>query len=204
MDVAVPLPEIHGASRLLGDPRSEILVGNKEEGSIRRSCLHDFHRVAACADHISQCLHTRTAVDVGDDVIVLCRVIGEERLKFFSRTGIGQGTPRVHVGNDDGLRGVQDLCGLTHEVNTAEDNDVGIRLGGLNAQAKRVSHEVGHVLDLLNLVVMGEDDCIPLAFESQNLSRQIGGMGVAHRDEWNRRDSSGLGSRFLSNSWVRK
>jgi hypothetical protein len=83
-------------------------------------------------------------------------------------------------------------------VNTTEDNHVGIRLGGLNAQAERVSHEVGHVLDFLDLVVMGEDDCIPLALESQNLSRQIGGMGVTHADEGDKRDSRVLGSRFFS------
>ena len=130
-------------------------------------------------------------------------MIVKECLQFFSGAGIGQRATSLHVGNNDGLRGVQDLCGLTHEVNPAKDNHVGTRLGGLDAQAERVSHEVGHVLDLFDLVVMGEDDGIPLAFESQDLCREIGGMGVTHGDDGDKRDSSGLVSRFLSNSWVR-
>jgi hypothetical protein len=56
-------------------------------------------------------------------------------LQFVGWAGIGEGTSGLHIGNDDSLPRTEDLCGLTHEVNPAEDDHVGIGLGSFLTQA---------------------------------------------------------------------
>jgi hypothetical protein len=50
-------------------------------------------------------------------------------------------------------------------VDAAECDRVGVGGRGLARQAKRVAHEVGHVLHLRDLVVVGEDHGVPLLGE---------------------------------------
>ena len=57
-------------------------------------------------------------------------------------------------------------------MHAAEDDDVGIGLGRFLAQLQRVAHEVGDVLHLAALVVMGEDNGVPFLFKLQDLFYQ--------------------------------
>ncbi len=58
---------------------------------------------------------------------------------------------------------------LRHEVDAAEDDDIGVSSGGFLAQLQRIADEVGDVLHLAALVVMGEDDGVLLLFKLQDL-----------------------------------
>ena len=67
-------------------------------------------------------------------------------------------------------------------MNAAKDDDIGISLGGFLTEPKRVSDKISDILNLLDLVIMSENDGLPLSFESKNLSDQIGGMGWGESD----------------------
>ncbi len=73
---------------------------------------------------------------------------------------VGHGAAGGHVGEDDLLVGLgEDVGGLGHEVDTAEDDELGLwLLGGPLGQVEGVAAEVGELDDVLALVVVAEDD----------------------------------------------
>ena len=62
-------------------------------------------------------------------------------------------------------------------MDAAEDDDVRAGARGLLREAEGVAHEVGHVLNLRDLVVVREDDGVELAFEGENLAGERLGLG---------------------------
>ena len=136
VDVTVALPQIHLAAGLLHDPRAEILVGHEEDIAVGRRGPDDFLRVAARADDVGERFHAGAAIDVGDDVIVFLRVLGEKTRQLVRRTGFGKRAAGVEIGQDHFLRRVQDLGGLGHEMDAAEENDFGVGLRRLKAQSR--------------------------------------------------------------------
>ena len=80
VDITIALPKIHWTPGPLDHPRTQVLIGNKKNISIRRSAPDDFLGVAAGADHVGERLHPGAAIDVGDDVIILVGVLIEIRL----------------------------------------------------------------------------------------------------------------------------
>ena len=169
VDVAGSLPEIHGPACLLHDPSSEILIRNEEYVAIFGSGLDYLYGVSTSTDNIGEGLHSGAAVDVGNDEVVLLGMLIEIGLQFVGWAGIGEGTSGLHIRNDDSLPRTEDLGRLTHEVDPAEDDHVGISLGSFLTQAEGVSHEIGDLLDLLDLVVMRQDYGIPLLLQAENL-----------------------------------
>jgi hypothetical protein len=59
-------------------------------------------------------------------------------------------------------------------MNATEDDDIGIGFGSLLAQPQGITHEISDILDLLDLVVMRQNDSIPLHLQAQNLGGKIG------------------------------
>src|SRR5207247_9081184 len=87
---------------------------------------------------------------------------------------------RLEVWDQHGLVRRQDLLGLGHEVDAAEHDRLGVRSGRLPRQAERIADEVGHVLPLGNLIVVGEDDGVPLARERLHLVLDRCDLGRDH------------------------
>ena len=54
-------------------------------------------------------------------------------------------------------------------MDAAKDDHVGIGLGGFLTQAEGIPDKVRNLLDLLDLVVVRENDGIPLLLETQDL-----------------------------------
>ena len=90
-------------------------------------------------------------------------VLGLPGAQLLGRDRVGQRAAGVEVGDQDGLLGREDRGRLGHEVHAAEGDDVGVGGGRLLAEAERVAHVVGDVLDLGQLVVVGEDHRVALA-----------------------------------------
>jgi len=70
-------------------------------------------------------------------------------------------------------------------VNACEDNDIGIGLGCLLAQAEAVADVIGDILNLRFLVVVGQDDSIAFFFQLVDLGCEVEGgvyveVEVAH------------------------
>jgi hypothetical protein len=59
-------------------------------------------------------------------------------------------------------------------VDAAEGDRLGVRRRSLPREAERVADEVGHVLHLRHLVVVGEDDGVALARERAHFLMQLG------------------------------
>ena len=92
----------------------------------------------------------------------------------IGRAAVGERAAGLHVGHHHDLVGVQDLRGLGHEVHAGEEDDVGVRLLGFLRELERVAEEVGDVLDVALLVVVGEQDRVALALEAADLVFEVG------------------------------
>ena len=122
---------------------------------------------------VGQRLDLGRRVDVHDrDRAGMLRLPGAQLL---GGDRVGERAARVEVGDQDGLLGREDRGGLGHEVHAAEGDDVGVGGGRLAAEAERVADVVGDVLDLGELVVVGEDDRVALAGERAHLVLQRAG-----------------------------
>ena len=64
-------------------------------------------------------------------------------------------------------------------MHAAKDDALGIRLSGFHRQPKRITREVGQVLDRRNLVVVREDDRVFLAAQVVDLGDELLGRQVA-------------------------
>jgi hypothetical protein len=59
--------------------------------------------------------------------------------------------------------------GLGHEVHAREHDHLGIDLHGLAGERQAVAHDIGHAVeDFRRLVIVGEDDGVPLALQRQD------------------------------------
>ena len=104
-----------------------------------------------------------------------------ERLELVGRTAVGERAARLEVRHHDDPLRVQDLRGLGHEVDAAERDHVAVDLRGGLRERERVAHEVGEVLDLGLLVVVGEQHRVALFLEREDRGLEIVGDLVARR-----------------------
>jgi hypothetical protein len=58
-------------------------------------------------------------------------------------------------------------------MNPAKDDNLGLSVGRLLAQAQRIADKVGYILDLAQLVIMGQNYSLPLLFKAQYLAHQF-------------------------------
>ncbi len=79
-----------------------------------------------------------------------------------SGAGVGERATGIQIRKENLLVGIEDLGGLSHEVDAGENDDVGIRLRRLPCQSKRVAYIISNVLDVRLLVVMRQQDGILL------------------------------------------
>src|ERR1051325_9393327 len=75
MDVTGPLPKIHLSSCPLHHPCAEILVRDEENVSISRRAPNNFFGISAGTNDIGKGFDSGAAIDVGDHVIILLRVL---------------------------------------------------------------------------------------------------------------------------------
>jgi hypothetical protein len=58
-------------------------------------------------------------------------------------------------------------------VHTTEHDDVSVSFPGLKAEAERITHEIGEILNLWDLVVVSQDDRVALPLQLQDFGGQI-------------------------------
>jgi len=158
VDVTGTAPHVHFAAGLLLHPVPEVLVGDEEDVAVRRRFLDDADGVATGADDIAERLHSGAAIDVSDHVIIPIRVVLQELLKAICRTTLFKRTSGIFVWKDDRFAWIDDLGRFRHEMDAAEGDHGGIGVPSFVGEPERIAHIVGHILDLLDLVVVGEND----------------------------------------------
>ena len=142
-------------------------VGEEEDALVRRDGVDHVEHVAAGAAVVELRLHVGGRVDVAHrDVVRELRLPAPDVLGGHGRRERAAG---LEVGQQHPLRGRQNRRGLRHEVDAREDDHLGRRLRRLAGEAERVAHEVGDVLDLGPLVVVGDDDRVPLLGQRPDL-----------------------------------
>ena len=87
-------------------------------------------------------------------------------LELIRRARFGERTAGLQIGENDFLGRVENLGRLGHEMNAAKKDDFGIGLGGLKAQPKRIAHKIGDILNLRDLIVMGQNDALRSRFRA--------------------------------------
>ena len=102
----------------------------------------------------------------------------DEGPELVGGTAVGEGAARLEVGDHDGLVGIEDLGRLGHEVDAAEGDHFAVGLLGGLGQLEGIAHHVGEVLELVLLVVVGEDDRVALALELENRLFEVFGHGL--------------------------
>ena len=83
---------------------------------------------------------------------------------------VGHRTAGGRVGNEHRLVGIENRCRLGHEVDAAEDDHVGVDLGGAAREFEGIARVVGDVLDLAAGVVVRKDNGLALFLESFDFS----------------------------------
>ena len=141
-----------------GDPLhvgAEELVGAEQHVAVGGDGGDDLDRVGRRAADVGLGLHRRRRVDVADDDGA--GMLGLPRPELLGGDRLGEAAAGPLVGDQHRLVVAQDLGRLGHEVDAAEHDRRGVDLGGDAGQPERVADVIGDVLDLGQLVVVGED-----------------------------------------------
>src|SRR5690606_9093223 len=112
MHHARSIPQKHVAPGCLVDVRTQVLIRRKDYLLLLRKTIHHQLCIAAGTDHITQCLDTRTAVDVTHYHMV--GVLFPEFLEKRWRTTIAERTTSMQVRNHNLSAWVEDLGRLRH------------------------------------------------------------------------------------------
>ena len=174
---------------LLGDlalhPVAEVAVGG-EQDLVAVDAPDDAHGVGRRAADVRVRLDLGRGVHVGHDGVVgvalapVVEGVGGDR--------VGERAARGEMREEDRLPRVEDLRGLRHEEDAAEDDQILVAALGLEGEAERVAHEVGDSLDLGQLVVVGEDHRVLLVLQAADLRAQRPDLVLVHAGPRLRRD----------------
>ncbi|OHT19235.1 hypothetical protein BHE75_01218 [Sphingomonas haloaromaticamans] len=171
VDDAGARPQQHVAPGLAVEIGAQILVGREDDLLVHRQLRQDLFRRGAGDDDVRMRLHRRRAVDVGDgDMIGVRRA---EPGELFRRAAILQRAAGIHVRQDHRLFRAQYLGDLGHEAHAAEGDHIGAGVRRLAAQVQAVAHEIGQVLNIGRLVIMGQDHGVALLAQPFDLRAQV-------------------------------
>ena len=157
-----------------------MLVGHEEDLLVLGDPADDLLGVARGDDPVRERLHGRRAVDVGDGLEPppLGPELRLERARAGAGAAIGQAATGPEVGQEDPLVGVEHLGRLGHEVDPAEDDGPGVNPGRRPGQLEAVAGDVGQLLDLAFLVIMGQDRGVLALLEGEDLVVDVGHGGL--------------------------
>ncbi len=154
------------------DVAGEVFVRDHDDlGDAER--LDDLLGVARGAADVALRLHRGRGVDIGDDRHA--GMLGAQQPHICRGDQLGERASGFHVGDQHGLLGVQQLRRLGHEMDAGEHDHVGVGARRLARKRQAVADDVGHgVEDVRGLVVVREDDRVPLTLQLENRRDVLG------------------------------
>jgi len=171
VDDAGARPQRHLASALAHEVAAEMVVGREQDGSVLGNPGDDGGGVRRGDDDVGERLNFGRAVDVGQrQMIGVLLTEAPERLRLAR---LLQRAAGLAIGQENGLRGAQDLGHLGHETHAAEYDDLGIGRRRPARQVEGIADEIRKVLDLAVLVVVGEDDGVQFFAQTADLGLEI-------------------------------
>ena len=175
VDVALAVPYVHALAEDLLDVRPEPHVGSEQDLGVGTvgvvDVTHHVDRVGGGAAVVAERLHGGGGVHVHHHDTPRIAIPPGRQLLVVDR--LRQRAAGVEVGDQDGLGRAQHRRRLGHEVHAAEDDRLAVGGRRPAREPERVADVVGHVLDLGELVVVGEDHGPPLGGEGPNLLLQL-------------------------------
>jgi hypothetical protein len=100
-------------------------------------------------------------------------VLLAERLEGTRLAGILERAAGRHIGQQNRLRGRQDLGDFRHEAHAAKHDDIRVGGGRLARQVERVADEVGDILDFAVLIIVRQDHGVLLTTQAIDLGQQV-------------------------------
>ena len=175
VDVALAEPDVHVlAAQLALHVGAEELVGAEQHLGVGGDRGDDVDGVGRRAADVGLGLHGGGRVDVADDDGA--GVLGLPRPQLIGGDRLGEAAAGALVGDQHGLVVGEDLRRLGHEVDAAEHDRRRLGLGGDAGQPERVADVVGDLLDLGQLVVVGQDHGVALAGRARAPARPSPGQ----------------------------
>jgi len=83
------------------------------------------------------------------------------------------GHPASETGSRTFLSGAQDGCCFSHEMDTAENDHLGIGLRGFDGKLQGVAAKISNILHLGPLVVVGQQNCLSIMKQGPNFFPKI-------------------------------
>ena len=164
VDMALAPPNVDVLpSGYLADVVAKEHVRQEEDLPALGNRLHDLDGIGRGTAVVAFGFHLGGRIDVGDDDCI--RVLGLPGAKLVGVDGSGKGAPGFEVGNQHTLLRREHGGRLCHEMHATEYDDIRFRPGGLLGEAKGVADEVCCVLHIAHLVVVGQDNGVPLLLE---------------------------------------
>ena len=90
------------------------------------------------------------------------------RPQLFSGNHVRQEAARVYIRKQDHLFRTEDGGCFCHEPDSAKNDYTGTGFGSILAQFQRIANEVGYILNLAQLIVMGKDNSISFFLKGQD------------------------------------
>ena len=166
--VALAHPDVHvRATGLALHVRTEELVGEEEDLTIGGDGVDDVDGVRRRAADVGLGLHRGRGVDVRHDDGT--GVLGLPLAQLVGGDGVGERAAGVGVGDQHRAVRREQLGRLGHEVDAAQHDRRRSARRGQPGQLQRVAHVVSDLLDLRHLVVVGQDQRVPLGGETAYL-----------------------------------
>ena len=173
MDDAGAVPQDHFAAGLAGQIGAQVLVGREQDRLVLGQLVDDVFGVGRGDDDVGKRLHLGRAIDVGEGDVV--RMGGAEAGEVVGRAGFLQRAAGVGIGQHHRFVGAQDLRHLGHEADPGKNDHIGVRGRGPAGQVEGIADEIGQILNLPVLVIMGQDDGVLLTLEAVDLGPRVQG-----------------------------
>lgn len=148
------------------------MSGNKDDlFAIGQGFPDHTHRVGRRTTEIAFGFHLRRRIDVAQNRRP--GMLGLERPQLLRRDHIRHGASRLGIRQKNRFLGRQDFRRFGHEVNPAENDDIGVSLRRLHAQSQGISHKIPNILHFRQLVIVDQDDRIALLLEFFDLLNNL-------------------------------
>ena len=165
------LPEEQIPAGFAADPVAKVFVGSENDFAVFGQAVDDLNGVGGGDAVVGEGFDGGGGVDIIDDEVVRMGV--DEGFEFIRRGTFGEGAAGGEVGKQHGFVRGKHFGGFRHEVDPAEDNDLGVVVGGFPGQIEAVADEIGNILNFVDLVIMRENDGIHFALEFLNFRNEV-------------------------------
>ena len=156
MHMASAIPKQHLASGNAVYVITQVPVRTENDLRVFRKTFDDLARIGRSHHYIRHGLYSSSRIYIRNNYMT--GMLLYKFCKIGSRTAICQRATGIQVGNQHFLVRAQYLRRFPHKMDTAENNDIGGRLGCLLRQRQTVSHKICYILNVTCLIIVSKNN----------------------------------------------